>query len=621
MYEFQIGHGKQRAARELLGEVAEYFVDHDSAVTARSVDLWEEHCTECAWPDCYSSCELYEARMDGHCRRFVQGSVPVTGLPGQACFVEFKRWAKLEADVSVSLVADSLARPLGQSARVLDRGALALRGLRLAGREQAVVRLQTRLKRLVATEAGSVAKPDYFLVELAPVTATTVSLTLSIRGHESPALAFQERIRLDQPFTRLKIPFEQIVSVCGQASSYRVELAPNIDDPSEEGLGVVFGEIGFVADESWKRPQQAVAGEKAAVAGEQVAMAGEQGAPRAPAVKAVIWDLDGTLWDGVLVEDQLERLRLRQAVAAQIVELDRRGIVNSVCSKNDPALAAHALEHFGLSEYMVFPAVSWNPKSEGVAQIVAQLNIAPDTIVFVDDQPFERAEVEASHPEIRVIDGSVPPDLVSLPEFSPRVSGDSSERRRRYQQAAQRQQVQEQSGGDYRAFLIDSGITMRLIERPVEHADRVYELLQRTNQMNFSGRRLTSDQLESALADLHQDSFLVEVTDRFGDYGFVGFALVDTARQIVTDLAFSCRVQSKTVEHALLSHLLARYGAQGWDDLSVVYRATDRNGPVGKVFGDLGFAAEGSAPELMVRATTPVPEVDTVTVESEALTQ
>ncbi len=596
LYEFQIAHGSQRSAQDLVGAVTTCFTDPDSEISARSVQLWEEHCTECAWPDCYRSCELYEARADGHCRRFVQGSVPVSGLPSTGCFVEFKRWGKLQADITPHLLPDRWVQPLERGTRALDAGSLALNRLTVAGRDQATVRLQTRLKRWLANSSGSATEPDYLLIELAPVTGTTTTLTVSVRAVDGGRVALQRRIELSEPFTRLRIPYDQILEVCGPASSYRIELTPNIDDPADEGLGILFGELGFVADELWERATA------------------QQPADQQPAfVKAVIWDLDGTLWDGTLIEDQLAQLRLRQDIATQIVELDRRGIVNSVCSKNDPDQALAALEHFGLAEFIVFPAVSWNPKSQGVSQILSELNIGPDSVVFVDDQPFERAEVETSHPEVRVFDGSNPPDLVGRPEFNPSTSPDSAERRRRYQDEADRRLHMTESEGDYRQFLIDCQIEMQLLERPTQHSARVYELLQRTNQMNFSGRRLTAEELEKSLKDPLQESFLVQVADRFGDYGFVGFALVDLEDQSITDLAFSCRVQSKTIEHAVISHLLARYRDRGWTDLAVVYRPTERNGQVGGVFSDLGFVADSTTPERMTRATSPAPNVDTVT--------
>jgi FkbH-like protein len=115
---------------------------------------------------------------------------------------------------------------------------------------------------------------------------------------------------------------------------------------------------------------------------------------------------------------------------------------------------------------------------------------------------------------------------------------------------------------------------------------RVHELAQRTNQMNFSGTRYTHDQLVTMIADKNLDAYAIEVDDRFGSYGIVGFAVIEHSRCILTDLAFSCRIQSKRIEHALLSYLLGRYPERPFRAL---WRKNERNAPAGKVFADLGF--------------------------------
>jgi predicted enzyme involved in methoxymalonyl-ACP biosynthesis len=104
--------------------------------------------------------------------------------------------------------------------------------------------------------------------------------------------------------------------------------------------------------------------------------------------------------------------------------------------------------------------------------------------------------------------------------------------------------------------------------------------------MNFSGTRYTREQLEVVRADRNLDAVAIEVEDRFGNYGIVGFAIVNREKRVLTDLAFSCRIQSKRIEHALLAHLLTRYPERPF---RARWRKTERNAPTGKVFADLGF--------------------------------
>jgi FkbH-like protein len=116
--------------------------------------------------------------------------------------------------------------------------------------------------------------------------------------------------------------------------------------------------------------------------------------------------------------------------------------------------------------------------------------------------------------------------------------------------------------------------------------------VQRTNQLNFSGNRYSQEELEKILADPEEDTFILEVQDRFGNYGLVGFAIVkkDREKPCLTDLALSCRVQAKKIEHAFLLYLMRKYKAQGSSHLDVLYHKTDRNTPAGSVFDDLSFS-------------------------------
>jgi FkbH-like protein len=125
--------------------------------------------------------------------------------------------------------------------------------------------------------------------------------------------------------------------------------------------------------------------------------------------------------------------------------------------------------------------------------------------------------------------------------------------------------------------------------------ERVHELTQRTNQMNFSGNRYDRAVLRQILTALHLDTYVLSCEDRYGSYGIVGFGIVDTREPRLTDLMFSCRVQSKRVEHALLRAIIARHLKETGKDFCVNYRKTERNYPSGRVFNDLGLIEVGEA--------------------------
>jgi FkbH-like protein len=148
---------------------------------------------------------------------------------------------------------------------------------------------------------------------------------------------------------------------------------------------------------------------------------------------------------------------------------------------------------------------------------------------------------------------------------------------------------------DYLAFLRDCQIQLSIRPMTGENIERVHELTQRTNQMNFSGNRYDRDVLKTVLATSYLDTYVLSCEDRFGSYGVVGFSIVDRREPRMTDLMFSCRVQSKRVEHAFLAYIMRTYIRESGKDFWANYRKTPRNAPSGKVFADLGMEEVGTA--------------------------
>jgi len=150
--------------------------------------------------------------------------------------------------------------------------------------------------------------------------------------------------------------------------------------------------------------------------------------PRDGRIKCVVWDLDDTLWRGILLEDGVVT---PHPWAVDVVrELDRRGILNSIASKNDPQAAMDVLSSLGLADFFVYPQIGWDAKSGAVARVAAAINVSFDAVAFVDDQEFERSEVAFAHPEVLCV---APDDVVArleTPEFTPRFITDESRHRR-----------------------------------------------------------------------------------------------------------------------------------------------------------------------------------------------
>jgi len=374
----------------------------------------------------------------------------------------------------------------------------------------------------------------------------------------SAKIPFQKLLDVTPGFHRFRIPIEEVTAVVDVNGEFDIELIPNDD----EEITLHFGLMEFVVETS----QKSAALRK---------------------VKCVVWDLDNTLWDGVLVEQGSDKLQLKSGIVSVIRALDARGILNSIASKNNPEDALGVIKTFGLDEYFLCPQISWNPKSQAIRAIAKQLNIGLDSIVFIDDSQFERGEVVAACPEVRTFPAEAYTALLQRQEFDVPVTEESKERRQHYQVEMDRQTLARNFNDDYMAFLRYCEIQLNIRRMTEENLQRVHELTQRTNQMNFSGNRYDRDVLRSVLTNPDLDTFVLSCEDRFGSYGVIGFSIVDRREPVMTDLMFSCRIQSKRVEHAFLAFLIRKYMAESGREFRAIYRRTPGNTPSGQVFADL----------------------------------
>lgn len=271
-------------------------------------------------------------------------------------------------------------------------------------------------------------------------------------------------------------------------------------------------------------------------------------------VRLVIWDLDETFWGGTLTEGGMRRNPAHEEV---VRELSRRGIVNAICSRNDRAEVERVLADQGMWDWFVFPSIDWTAKAGRVAAIVAAAQLRPASVLFLDDSAANRAEAKALLPELQVADAAAVAGLLDSPGLRGRPDP-GLERLGRYKLLEARHGALGRAGDDPRGFLRESGIVVEIIHDVAAHLDRAVELLSRTNQLNFTKRRLAEDpaeagrQLRAEMAPFHARAGLVAVRDRHGDHGLCGFFLVEGieawGRPVVRHFAFSCRVMGMGVE-------------------------------------------------------------------------
>ena len=574
MYETEANNIVQSSA-QIPADVLRSFEELRGRIQSRTVLPWGEHCTECVWPTCYATCDLYSPRPDGKCRRFADGMVRIESASAVNSYllkIRFKRWGKLWTPGNIRL------RPAGQAEKLEKRDYKIGRALQQAPLPSLVkITLTSKRygfkKRMAAAESKREQLPASFLLECYNPETHAVQLSLTMRAtDESSRTPFQKLIVLTPGFQRIRVAVEEIAAFLDLEQPFGIDLIPN-DETNETTL--YFGLMDFVTEIAPRRSAK------------QADKAGKT-------IKCVVWDLDNTLWDGVLVEEGPDKLRLKDNISAVIQELDQRGILHSVASKNNPEDALAVLKKFQLDQYFLCPQISWQPKSQALKTIAQQLNIGIDSILFVDDSEFELQEVQSVCPDVKILNAAAYRTLPERSECQVPVTAESRERRKFYQVEADRQTVARNFSNDYLAFLRHCQI--RLTVRPMsdENLERVHELTQRTNQMNFSGNRYDREVLRKLLSTSSIDTFVLSCEDRFGSYGVIGFAVVDRREPRMTDLMFSCRIQSKRVEHAFLASLIRRYIAESGDDFYANYRQTPRNAPSGKVFADLGMEVAGS---------------------------
>jgi FkbH-like protein len=277
----------------------------------------------------------------------------------------------------------------------------------------------------------------------------------------------------------------------------------------------------------------------------------------ATTVKVLVWDLDGTIWDGVLLEDPT--VAVFPGVLETLRELDRRGILQSIASRNDFDAAMTKLRELGIDNLFLYPQINWGTKSESVRQIASGLNVGLDSVAFIDDQPFERAEVAHSLPQVLCLDA---PDAVTLTgraEFTPRfLTEDSANRRSMYQSDIRRNQLEQEYQGPKQEFLATLGLEFTLVRAREEDLQRAEELTRRTHQLNTTGYTYDYDELAAFMQSPDHELLIATLRDRFGTYGKIGLCLIERNAEYWTLklLLMSCRVMSRGVGTVMICHVL-----------------------------------------------------------------
>jgi FkbH-like protein len=306
-------------------------------------------------------------------------------------------------------------------------------------------------------------------------------------------------------------------------------------------------------------------------------------------IKCVIWDLDNTLWDGILSESDI--VKLKPGIVEIIKELDKRGVLHSVASKNNYVDAYSKLCEFGIEEYFLYPQINWNSKSSSIFTIHNKLNLSIDSFLFIDDQAFELDEVKSIHPQIECYEADNYEKLLSLDILNPRfITTDSKKRRIMYQNDIKRNEVEQAYKGTSIDFLKSLDMEFVISKAKEEDLKRAEELTIRTNQLNATGITYDYEELNKfRLSDRHL-LLVVELEDKYGSYGKIGLCLVEVYHDkwVINLLLMSCRVMSRGVGTIFLTYVmnLAKHAGK---KLFANFKQTERNRQMYIMYKFAGF--------------------------------
>ena len=330
--------------------------------------------------------------------------------------------------------------------------------------------------------------------------------------------------------------------------------------------------------------------------------------------KCVVLDLDNTLWGGVIGDDGLSGIQIGELGDGHaftdfqrwLKELKNRGVLLAVCSKNNEDAAKEPFEKhpdmiLRLDDFSAFVA-NWEDKASNIKRIQSTLNIGMDSIVFIDDNPFERELVKSLIPEATVPD--LPADPALYLQYLQRLnlfetasfSIDDAKRTSQYREEAQRSSLLADYGS-YDDYLI--GLEMTATAAPFDefHYPRIAQLTQRSNQFNLRTVRYTEAQIEEAAQDERLITRYYMLKDRFGDYGLISVVIMDKQPNdtlFIGTWLMSCRVLKRGMEEFIVNDIMKTARENGFSRVVGEYIKTPKNAMVENIYARLGFTQDGN---------------------------
>ncbi len=323
--------------------------------------------------------------------------------------------------------------------------------------------------------------------------------------------------------------------------------------------------------------------------------------------KVLALDLDNTLWGGVIGDDGQAGIEIGQETSQGQLYAELQtyikahkdlGVLLTVCSKNDYENAISGLEHpDGILKPDDFTLIkaNWEPKSMNILDSANELNLLPESFVFVDDNPAEREIVAAQLPDTVTIGFESPEECIIALDRSgyfevTNLSQDDAKRSEMYKANAQRAAAQQQFA-NYKDFLLSLDMTADICDFDEVHLPRITQLTNKSNQFNVTTKRYTQTEMEAVLADDKYIRRYGRLSDKFGDNGIVSVVIghKDGTALHIDLWLMSCRVLKRDMELAMLDAVVKAAQEAGLTEIYGYYYPTKKNGMVRELFGTFGF--------------------------------
>lgn len=266
-------------------------------------------------------------------------------------------------------------------------------------------------------------------------------------------------------------------------------------------------------------------------------------------IRLLIWDMDDTFWTGTLSEGNISFIEENINI---VRILTKRGIVNSISSKNNFNDVKSKLEEVNIWDKFVFSKINWEGKGAQIKKTIEDMNLRPESVLFIDDNEHNLEEVKYYVSNINVAGPEILSEILESDYF--KGKDDSQEQRLHQYKVLEKKSLDAENYDDNVKFLEQSDIVIQILDNCLDEVERIQELIDRTNQLNYTKKRISQDELVVLLHSDDYENYYVKAKDKYGDYGIVGFISLHKGKKFEHFL-FSCRSIGLGIENYLYKRL------------------------------------------------------------------